>query len=233
MKPFLGDNHTVKKTTIRIDGIYSNELLTKLKAQGETEFSFDFRARSLNFLQQYKFLECIKGNISNGDKLFLHYSNEQDYIIQKMLDDLKVESPEYSSQIYLYFSDVKEKEFYESFEKPFSWEFDNIRHLEKIVDSKYFNELVIPFSLIQWHHGKGDSIPMLTKIFNLRNKHKFNISIKINWDFSIIESVFDFFHFDSYIIPVSHYVETSYRNIDLQKIDNQIDIIKNQLTISP
>ena len=79
----------VNPIKLRIEGVYDIRTVQYLKGQGIEDFSFDFRPKSFNFLQQYRFFEIIERCFHKNLRFFLKYQNEKDFIVQKMLNDIK------------------------------------------------------------------------------------------------------------------------------------------------
>ena len=72
---------------IKVDGIYDRRTLSALASLGTRDLCFDFRPKSFNFLQQHVFLDLLGTHNSSEKKIYLHYANEQDFMVQKMIDD--------------------------------------------------------------------------------------------------------------------------------------------------
>ena len=74
------------KNLIRLDGIYNHETLEAARSMGVESFQFDFRPRSLNFLQLHVFQEMIDKLPKNKETFFLHFSNEKDFVVAKVVE---------------------------------------------------------------------------------------------------------------------------------------------------
>ena len=81
----------MEKNNLRIDGIYDFRTVHFLEQKMVQNYSLDFRTRSFNFLQQHKFFELLGKDIKKDNRYFLHYAYEKDFIISKMIDDLRYE----------------------------------------------------------------------------------------------------------------------------------------------
>lgn len=218
--------------SIRVDGIYNIETYKKLREIGVNAYSFDFRPRSLNFLQQYRFMELLETSDGLGS-FYLHYAYEPDFVIQKMVVDLKTNHSEIFEQILLTFSDTQALDFYEKFKMNFAVEFQSDEQINRLIESPLLKEVIINYSDLEMHHGQGNVIQFLQKIFQLKsNRTDLQLSLRLNWDFDRIDSIFDFFQFDQYIVSINQQIESQYRQVDLQKLHQSIDIIAQQLTFS-
>ena len=65
---------------LKVSGLYNHRIIKQLNELGINSFEFDFRPRSFNFIQKYVLEEIIK-EINLGEKIFLHFANEVDFII--------------------------------------------------------------------------------------------------------------------------------------------------------
>ena len=102
------------KRKIKIEDIYSQDTLNLLFKNKIKIFGFDFRPKSFNFLQEYKLLEFIKDNNFLDCDLYLKFGNEKDYVIKKILNDVKAAAVS-SERVILDFLDVVSFDFYQSF----------------------------------------------------------------------------------------------------------------------
>lgn len=218
--------------SLRVDGIYNLETYNKLREIGVNEYSFDFRPRSLNFLQQYRFMELLDSSDGLG-RFYLHYAYEPDFVIQKMLDDLAKAFPEIYSQIILVFSDTQELSFYEKFQVNYAVEYQSEEQINKLIKSNFLKEIIVDYSDLEIHHGQGKGMHFLQNIFKLKKqRNDLSLSLRLKWDFDRIDSIFDFFQFDHYVVSINQQIESQYRQVDLQKLQRHIDTIAQQLTFS-
>ncbi|MBF0367332.1 MAG: hypothetical protein HQK50_17285, partial [Oligoflexia bacterium] len=112
----------------------------------------DFRPKSFNFLQQYRFLEIMDSALYLGQTYFLHYENEKDFVVAKMLNDfasLAKGSVNLKDQLLLEFSDVREVEYYESFGMPFFWHYQLCRGREEILRSPKLKGVVFSDTFLE------------------------------------------------------------------------------------
>jgi len=187
------------------------------------QFSFDFRARSFNFLQQYKFLELMNEFSSPLDQYFLHYENEQNYTIQKMLDDF----PDLTKRnIFLEFSDLLDAEFYRQFNVPFFWHFHPNISLDSIVNTPLCRGIVFSYAYIYDLYESGNFFNFV-KVFlgsvgeKVENK-EIQLVLSVDWDADIFSSLFDFLPISLCSLTINNKVELNYRNPDILKISHEL-----------
>jgi hypothetical protein len=226
--------------TLKIAGIYNLESLQRFSEEDVSLFSFDFRPRSPNFLQEYNFKSIIESEFNHQAKYYLQYQDEKDFMINKMIDEIKKSlssigrKSEFFSNFYLQFSDVQTIEFYKSFPLNFIWEYHPLGDIEKVVQCPNNCGIVIPYDYIKNAALDGSLQEMTIKILRARqikvaannNKEPFQLTLQLNWDTDILPSLSEFLSFDCIELPINSLVEVSYRNVDFSKISNSISDIK-------
>ena len=70
------------KNLIRLDGIYNYETLDAARSMGVQSFQFDFRPRSLNFLQLHVFQEMVENLPKNKETFFNYVENNKNDIFK-------------------------------------------------------------------------------------------------------------------------------------------------------
>ena len=216
---------------IKINGIYDKRTLNSLDLLNVGDVGFDFRPTSMNFLQQHVALELLKDFQAETRQFTLHYQNEPDFIIQKMVDDIKeLEGFSHQHKVSLEFSDIKDHRFYDQFETPFYWHFDYKSSLKDILNSKFIKGIIIPFHILEEAH-KTNTLYKLVKNFHSQAFDKINngnleLGLSLEWDSDIFPSIVEFFDFDLLSLSVNNKVEVCYRNVDLLKIKEGIEYLK-------
>ncbi len=213
---------------VKVAGVYDKRTIQRLKEVGVGQFSFDFRARSFNFLQQHSFMELQK-ELDLDEEIFLHFENEADFVIQKIVDDLKAERS--TKNVTLEFSDINSVEFYDSFKKPFVWHYNfDSKELDTLNKSKYLQGIVLKFSdLLKLHedgvlHNFCNNFHSL--FIDLLSREDFKLTLELDWDSNLFASISELFDFDLIAIPISNKVEICYRNVDLGKVQNHVQYLK-------
>ena len=212
----------------RVEGIYDKRTIQRLKDLKLTDFAFDFRPRSFNFLQQHNFLDLLE-ILSLGDNIYLNFENEADFVIQRILDSAKDKIAK--ENIFLEFSDDQEASFYESFELPYIWHFDSAsKNISSILESKLLKGVVLPFGELLKAHEKGIlhnfSNNFHAQFFELLTKNEGKLVLQMDWDSNLFSSAVEYFDFDMISVAISNKVEVCYRNVDLTKIQTHVSFLR-------
>lgn len=210
----------MEKKTLRVEGIYDQETLKNLIEMGIEHFCFDFRAKSFNFLQQYKFLDFLRENYQHHHTYYLRYEGERDFIIQKMIDDLKLE---YNwVNFYLEFSGGEPLPFVEQYSLDFYYHAgsDLFRHpqqiqeLDRILKSKKLKGIVL--------HD-----PMLLE--NFIELSDINKIWALDWDTqgTVVKKFQG--QFDILSFPINDWVEDDFRIVNFKKLGPLLEGITNRI----
>lgn len=226
------------KVKFRIDGLYDKRTLDFLSEMGIYDYLFDFRPKSFNFLQQYRFYEILEHYFQEAGKnpldqsrFYLYYDDEKDFIIKKMVDDLRgllrsSLKENHFSRFFLEFSDNRDVSFYESFGVPFYWHFRPDRMLSPFLRSPLLKGVVLPFSFLERLHSEGTLLNFVQNFHAQLLGHATSIErelvLSLDWGANIFPSLFEYFDFDMLALPVNNKVEVSYRLVNLQKIAQEL-----------
>lgn len=214
----------------RIDGIYDTRTLKSLEEEGIAHFGFDFRVKATSFLQQYKFLDILKTCGKPWHRYYLIYSNEKDFVITKMVDDLKdfLSGPDNTGglileQFCLEFADAVDVDFCEKFNLKFSYHYNPYSPMNKIINSKLLNEIVISYQYIDDSNKKGQLFKF-AQIFHqlIAKKDNLRIVLACDWDNDLLPSLLEYFDIDYITVQINSKVEVCYRNVDLKLVKNQL-----------
>lgn len=213
---------------IKIDGVYDKRTVRELDQVAIRDYGFDFRPLSFNFLQQYRFLELIDSCFSPLNRYFLHYSNERDYIVWKMINDLSSARSENMDGFHLEFSDQQDSSYYNQFGLPYYWHYSPQVNMKQVfLNFKYLKGIVIPFNIMEEIHQSGN-FHNFTQNFHKSSygpmmERKIELSLLLDWDSNIFPSLLEFFDFDMFSFAINHKTEICYRNVDLKRVKNQIN----------
>ncbi len=211
---------------IKIDGTYNQKTITMLEELKINDFSFDLRPKSFNFVQEYVLLDIIKTSFRPWNRYYLHFENEKEYVIKKILNDVKeaaIKTDSATAQmdnLFLEFSDGLDVLFYESFETPYLFHLDERHHLEDFLSSKYLRAINLSYSYL--HHlqqsGKfGEFAGGFLKLVKKLEPHrKVEVMLSMDWDEDVFPSLFHYLQFNVISLPLNNKVELSYRNIDYE-----------------
>ncbi|MCY4644205.1 MAG: hypothetical protein OXB88_06260 [Bacteriovoracales bacterium] len=215
---------------LRVLGIYDRQIFELCENLGILQFGHDFRPKSLNFFQGYRFISMLNAANDPRYRYGLHYADEMDFAIQKMLFDIERETDVQRKQLHLLFSDDRGRSYYGQFGLPFAWYFKSLKSFKALIGDPLLTEVILDYSEIEFLHGQGKAVSVLKEIRQIcSDRTDFHISLTVPWVPNLLSSLFDFFHFDLYLPSISPYVEKSYRLIDGAKLAQNIDSLRSLL----
>ncbi|MBF0359534.1 MAG: hypothetical protein HQK49_00890 [Oligoflexia bacterium] len=212
----------MKDINLRVEGIYDVRTIQFLKSIGINCYSFDFRPRSFNFLQQYKFLQILSEEYNKDMHCFLRYENERDFVIQKMLDDLRELFPLFP----LEFSDDLGRKYYDGFKHPYWWHYRESNELNSLLESEYLEGIVIDADMFGQYLSR-EAILSFLQIFYVRSSERYEqqgplkLIIRAQWqNLKKLLANFDSDHVkvEYASLPIDQSIEVCYRNVDLNKL---------------
>ena len=218
------------KNLIRLDGIYNHETLDAARSMGVESFQFDFRPRSLNFLQLHVFQEMIDKLPKNKETFFLHFSNEKDFVVAKVVEDFKkaLERSSSDSEMILEFSDEKDAGFYDQFDVPFFWNYSPGSTLEEVLQCYNLRGMVWSLDLLNDFDSSRSLELIFDQFWDNYGQHiqrmKLKNLIRGVRPLNFLERVLNMMPFDFISLPVDHHFESSYRNVDLGVLRAEIEI---------
>ena len=219
----------------KIDGIYDGSTFKNLYDLGIRNFGIDCRPRSFNFLQQYKFLELIEKYYQLDFKFYLIYQNEQEFVIKKMIDDIKelmekkTGIASLNNQFILEFLDHKDPKFYDAHNCPYFYHLDEIKEIPKIELMKNLTGIVLHNKILQQLHSGGIFNGFLKDFYKYAPKN-IPLMLFIDWNEEILTSALEFFTIHKIILPINSKVEISYRVVDFPKIKKVLPLYQKYFT---
>jgi hypothetical protein len=226
------------KLRIRLEGVYDIRAL--LFCQSLTDpidtLAFDLRPRSFNFLQIHILNQMMRNHYHPQKSYFLHFYEEKDFVINKILMDLDQtlhQSGDYAyarDNIYLEFSDAQNASFYDLFRRPFFWHY-RPEQFKQVIGGQYFRGIVFSYKFfLELYEGKVLH-NFVQNFLGSFHPDKFpQIILTLEWNDRPIEELGELLDFDWISLPVNREVESCYRNVDLKKLDSQLSVIR-QLSI--
>lgn len=206
-----------------VQGIYDERTLKIIKSEGINIFSFDFRPRSFNFIQEHIFLEIVKKNFSENDRLFLYFEKSNDYMISKLITDLKNYIPSMDN-IYFIFDDIDlidpnfEFNFYCTYHDKLEKNiFNHSKCVGLFVEFKYFEHAINNHSLEKYTQN------LMYRFSNLFTRN-LEINLVLQFSDNLLSSLFAYLDFTYVALPISNDVEVCYRNVDQMKIKKELSI---------
>lgn len=204
---------------IRLEGLYDKRTIDLAYELGGVDLSFDFRPRSLNFIQQYLFLDILDSKRESINHFSLRYEDEPDFMVKDTLDKL---SSTYFGPFHLEFSGNQNRSYYDSFEKPFIWHYREDAQDLSVYQSEFLKGIVLPFSLLREKHEKGQFTNFVHNFYRLAHqcllKNEGKLIVSLNWGDNIFPSLFEYFDIDQISLPIDTNVEACFRNVDKSKL---------------
>lgn len=218
------------KTRLRLEGIYSPETISHVEEKKIKDLGFDFRPRSMNFLQHYKFLEILENSFETDRTYWLHFDNEHPGLIKKLVQDsvdVLNKKGATSDPLLLEFSDNQNYKYYDQFKQGFAWNYVDMESLKEVIKSEHLKVLIFPFSEIEHLQNTNKFQEFVSTFhkttFETFHNNKIKLALKLDWDSDIFPSLFEYINFDFCSLPVNQKVESSFRNIDWSKFNKNLD----------
>ncbi len=210
----------------KFDGIYDSRTFKELKNDGVNHFSFDFNPRSFNFIPEHVFLTIFEKDISETDKIFLHFTHSKDAMVLKIyheiykrrgnLHNVFFEFDELINEIEL----PSELKFYLLYSPSI---FKVHSHLDKL------DGFIFPYELLEKINKESKLVTFYSNFFthfkSLDLDSKLFI-LKLNWNELIDFRCLDTFDFNLISFPLNSDVEICYRNIDMPKLKSNFNATK-------
>lgn len=226
----------MKAKQLRLEGIYDQKTFDLLSQLSIKNFSFDMRPLGLNFFPQHLFLKLLSQSWRSGDRYFLHYAYEKDFVIEKMAEDLKqLFSPfnPFSGQLFLEFSDQKPLSFYEQFKLPFYWHYHWEGEFHQILHSPLLQGVVLSCSFLQGLYQREDREHFFQSLSEMRRKRDnrpLEFILAGDWDCTVAEGFLRQFSFDMLSLPINAQLELCYRQVDVEKMQQSVKLFKENFT---
>lgn len=215
----------------KIEGIYDQRTLKLLKSRSIRDFGFNFSPTSFNFIQEHVFLEQLIPLLDPKDRIYLHFSRSNDPMIKKVLLDLKkigidplniyIECDEWSDSP----KELGVKYFLNYYPE-----------LEiKNCDSSNFSGIIFNFSFFEDLQRKGILNNFIANFYTHFKKYlseEKKIILKIEWNDNVFSSLFDFLDIDLMSFSINSQIEVCYRNVDLKKLANEMELMKTNKDFS-
>ncbi len=218
---------------LRIEGIYDQRTLKHLKTFGMKDFCFDFSPRSFNFIQEYVFLEHILSQIGSTDRIFLHFLRSNDPMVLKIIEDLN-KFKFNMNNVYFEFDEWSEEI------KPINFSCNYLLNFSHGIDhAKFignnFQGFIFNFKFFEELHNLNLLNNFATNFYTRYHSivsEKSLMLLKVDWGDNLLTTVFDLFEFNLISLPINSKIEVCYRNVDLKKLNNEMDLLKKINLIS-
>ncbi|MFA6239236.1 MAG: hypothetical protein WC635_17990 [Bacteriovorax sp.] len=212
---------------LRIEGIYDKRTLRHLKDQGLKDFCFDFSPKSFNFIQEYVFLEQLLSLLGSSDRVFLHFDRSNDPMVAKLINDL-TKAGHALDNIFFEFDEWSPES------TPLNFSFKYLVNFSKSTDpskliGKNFKGFVFDFNFFEeLHHSNllnNFAVNFYTRYHNILNEQNLML-LKIDWNNNLLASLFELFEFNLLSFPINSKIEVCYRNVDLNKLSNEMKVLR-------
>lgn len=213
---------------LKIEGIYDQRTLKLLKDKGLRDFGFNFSPKSFNFIQEHVFLNELVPLLEPKDRLHLRFTRSNDPMIEKVIKDTTA-SGIARENIY-----IECDEWSDSPEKLGVHYYLNHHSQLDLNQCKgdMFAGIIFDFSYFEELHSRGVLNNFITNFYThftkVLTKDK-KIILKADWNNNIFPSLFDYFDFDLLSLSINSKIEVCYRNVDLNKLTKEMDLIEKTI----
>lgn len=206
--------------TIRVSGVYDLRTIKRLQEKKVSHFAFDFRPRSLNFIQEHLCLDILKS--SSLGSLYLQFENEKSYVIDRVFSNIR-SSFEGNVALELFNCDDSTEEV----KHPFIVNIDSENLPGWIFKSPYLKGYSIDSQFLCRLKDSGRFDPWLRSFYSLNSGNSNNLLHILcrDWDDDIFPSLYELLDFDLVSLPINPKVESCFRNVDLKKLTSQLQFI--------
>lgn len=222
----------------KLDGLYDEMALEVAREHQVTHLGFDLRPKSFSFIQHYRLLELIEKEFRNTETYYLKFENEQDFIIQKFIDDLEALGRSangflgFDKHFVLEFCGQERVPFCESFKRPYYWHYREDTVLADYLGGEWISGMVLPFMTLSALYERGEfedfAHHLLHQKSQVRRERPLKLILDINWNSDIFPSLFNSLLIDFLSFSINHQVEISYRVLDKEKIHRCLSAYQEQ-----
>lgn len=220
------------KNELRIEGIYDKRTIQLLQEQRINDFGFDFCPRSFNFIQEHVFLKEIIPLLSRNQKIYLKFPNSNDLMLKRIVKDLNQENVN-QDNIFFEFSDIVNQEDLDKFEYQFLINYSQNLNISKI-QSKLLKGIIFDFTFLESLNSKN-LLNSFVRNFYSQNTTVLNENIqlilKADWPSNLLQSLFHLMDFNLLSLPINSNIEICYRNVDINKLKQEIRLISKNLIV--
>jgi hypothetical protein len=191
---------------------YSLKGITKLsnievtQALGLQSYAFDLRPRSFNFTPLYNIKQIQQ---TSGQEVYtLLFENEKDLVLKELVKEFEFKE----NIVYLEFTGVTELNELDSLGMPYAWHYNPEIKISEVKKAKFLKRVVFSHVLLEHFDDSGELFGFLSLFTDLVEGLEFELFL--DWDSSILESAFSYFHFDRISFEINSKVESSYQCAD-------------------
>jgi len=206
-----------------LKGITNSNSILATDSIGMSQYTFDLRPKSFNFVQSRKIVEMISGDTKSRVYSLL-FENEKDFVIKQLLTQINPSIGE-EQNLFLEFAGITPLVECEKYEHDYIWHYHDGEKIKNITDTKYLKRIVFRHSDLEYLSSNGE----LHGFFNLFSEYfdRIFIEVQLNWDSPIMFSIFEFFKIPLLSFEITDQVEIGYQNPDHDLIISHITNVKN------
>lgn len=219
----------MKRSRLKISGIYDPRTLEFLQQEQIQSFSFDFLPLSSNFLPGHSFEEILKKYFVHEQNYFLYFAEEPDFVIKKTLNDISgIVGHKLSelSNIFLQFTTEVSASYAEQFSISYFLNVDAQTDLKKLERRPLLKGLSFSYANLESLGDHNQIFKRLEEIFTWAQARNIKIELRLEWGTSFSSSILDFFDFDYFNLSIGPKVEVCYRNVNLGIVGKEVKLIK-------
>ena len=213
---------------IKINGVYSKELVSFFKGKGINNFGFDLRPTSFNFIQLHVIKYVLsKINSQNNTFTFL-FQNEKDFVIKELIGFLEEDQLITKEQVLLEFTDVQDIDECESHKMNYIWHFNDMTNYRKISGSEFLRVISIAQSQLEIYQQSQELFPLIKEINSLKNESNL-LDLRLDWTDSLQESIIDFIQPQLFTLEINNTVQSCYRNVNKKLVEDHLIHLEQQI----
>ena len=210
----------------RFNGIYDKRTINFLKENRIFDFSLDFRARSLNFIQTYRACELLVG--LDLFAVTMEFQNEKDFVIKKIISDL--EEHHSGDKLILEFSGNENAQFFDSFKRPYNLVInDSSKIRTDYLCGEYLSGVVFDGDFLSLLHRNGALSSTIGHYFSLIKGKSLSINHLLykQWNLDVFPTMTEYLDFDTVCVPIDSNIESCFRNVDLNRVKQELKHLCN------
>ncbi len=226
---------------LQCNGIYDVEFWKFLNNLSEVSaIGIDFNPKSFNFLQEYKFLEWLELAYDDRKELVLHFANEKNFVIEKIIGDARkiIEQRAHNAfpmnRVLLSFQELSpDLRSYDQFELGYYVEFDYEIPVESYQQTEFLRGIIFDFSMLEIIHNSAEwdkfAIWLKDHLFPLATQRRWKILLKSSWKANLFPSLFSLFKFDRIVLTIDSEVEKGYRQVNRDLVQQHFKSLLQEL----
>jgi hypothetical protein len=224
----------VEHLNFKIDGIYDVKTKKLVSELGISQFTLDFNPRGPNFCPLETAISIMSTSAKPGaighEKFYLYFDQDSPVVIKRVLEEIKKELPYLSTDSYqLEFYDQREAAFFDQFNHPYIWHYQQGVPWKSIAESKLCKGIVLNYRLLEYFYHQKNLSSFLKTFYQITAKNQTEMFLKIDWGEELYQGILDQLHYDTISLPINQKVEICYRNVDLNKVQSYFIAQKNHL----